>query len=119
MFSKQESDKLPDYKSYDHHIELTGDQELGYSLLYQITLKELEAAQEYILENLNKGFIVPSNAPFTSLILIALKPDRGLQFYMDYQKLNALTKKDQYPLPLIKEVFKRLSKAKIFTKLDI
>jgi outer membrane protein assembly factor BamA len=25
MFSKQESDKLPDHKSYDHHIKLTGD----------------------------------------------------------------------------------------------
>jgi hypothetical protein len=84
-----------------------------------MTLKELEAAQEYILENLNKDFIIPSNAPFASPILITSKPDRGLQFYIDYRKLNALTKKDQYPLPLIKEVFKRLSKAKIFTKLDI
>jgi hypothetical protein len=44
VFSKRESDKLPDHKSYDHHIELIGDQELGYSPLYRMTLKELEAA---------------------------------------------------------------------------
>jgi hypothetical protein len=78
VFFKWESDKLPDHKSYDHYIELTGDQELGYSPLYWITLKELEAAREYILENLNKGFIVLSNAPFASPILMALKPDGGL-----------------------------------------
>jgi hypothetical protein len=119
IFSKQESNKLPDHKSYNHHIKLTGDQELSYSPLYRITLKELEATQEYILENLNKDFIIPSNTPFASPILIASKPDGELRFYMDYQKLNALTKKDRYPLPLIEEVFKRLSKAKIFTKLDI
>jgi hypothetical protein len=43
-----------------------------------MTLKELETAREYILENLNKDFIILSNVPFASLIFIALKPDRGL-----------------------------------------
>jgi len=119
VFSKRESDKLPDHKGYDHRIELTSEQELGYSPLYRMNLKELEAAREYILDNLNKGFIVPSNAPFASPILMASKPDGGLRFCVDYRKLNALTKKDRYPLPLIEEVFERLSKAKIFTKLDI
>jgi hypothetical protein len=119
IFSKQESNKLPDHKSYNHHIKLTDDQELSYSPLYWITLKELEATQEYILKNLNKGFIIPSNTPFASPILIASKPDRELRFCVDYQKLNTLTKKDRYPLPLIEEVFEQLSKAKIFTKLDI
>jgi hypothetical protein len=38
---------------------------------------------------------------------------------VDYCKLNALTKKNQYLLPLINETLVRLSKAKIFTKLDI
>jgi hypothetical protein len=84
VFSKWESNKLPDYKSYNHYIELTGDQELSYSPLYWITLKELEATREYILENLNKGFIVPSNTPFASPILIALKLDRELRFCVDY-----------------------------------
>jgi Reverse transcriptase (RNA-dependent DNA polymerase) len=38
---------------------------------------------------------------------------------VDYRKLNALTKKNRYPLPLIDETLARLSKAKVYTKLDI
>jgi hypothetical protein len=50
---------------------------------------------------------------------MARKPGGGLRFCVDYRKLNALTKKDRYPLPLIDEILQRLTKAKIFTKLDI
>ena len=38
---------------------------------------------------------------------------------MDYQGLNNITRKDQYPLPLIKETLNGISKARYFTKLDI
>jgi hypothetical protein len=38
---------------------------------------------------------------------------------MDYYKLNALTKKNHYPLPLINKTLARLNQAKVFTKLDI
>lgn len=62
---------------------------------------------------------MPSNAPYASLILMVRKPGRGLRFCVDYQKLNAVTKKDRYPLPLINELMERLKDARIFTKLDI
>jgi hypothetical protein len=84
-----------------------------------MSLEELEAAKQYIQENLDKGFIVPSHAPFASPILMVRKHDGALHLCVDYQKLNAITKKDQYPLPLIDELLERLSKAKIFTKIDI
>ncbi len=38
---------------------------------------------------------------------------------MNYRKVNAISKKDRYPLLLIDETLARLSRAKIFTKLDI
>ena len=38
---------------------------------------------------------------------------------MDYQGLNNITKKNQYPLPLIKETLSGISKVKYFTKLNI
>ena len=38
---------------------------------------------------------------------------------MDYRKLNRITKKDKYPLPLINKTFRRITRAKVFIKLDI
>ena len=75
--------------------------------------------QDYLYNNLKKGFIVESKAPFASPVLFVRKSDRSLRFCVDYHKLNALTKKNQYPLSLINETLAQLSKAKIFTKLDI
>ena len=38
---------------------------------------------------------------------------------MDYRGLNNITKKNQYPLPLIKETLSGILKIKYFIKLDI
>ena len=44
---------------------------------------------------------------------------RAIRFCVNYRKLNAFTKKDAYPLPLIAETIARLKKAIVFTKIDI
>ena len=38
---------------------------------------------------------------------------------MDYRKINRITEKYKYPLPLIDKTFYRITKAKVFTKLNI
>lgn len=123
LFSKIESDMLPPLRGApDHRIELEEGKDpsvLGYCPLYKQTEEELRFAKDYILKNLSKGFIVPSTAPFQSPILMAEKPGGGLRFCVDYRKLNALTKKDRYPIPLIDEMLQRVSKARYYTKLDI
>ena len=53
------------------------------------------------------------------LILFALKKDRSLRFCIDYRKLNTLTKKDRYPLPLIEETLARVAGYKYLIKIDI
>ena len=42
-----------------------------------------------------------------------------MQFCVDFRKLNNLTCKDRYPLPLIDETLAKLAKAKVYIKLDI
>ena len=75
--------------------------------------------KEYLEEHLKKGFIMPSQAPFTSLVLFAAKPDGGLRFYVDYRKLNAITKRNRYPISLIDKVLGRIQGCKYLTRLDI
>jgi len=81
--------------------------------------EELEVVKKYLVENLDKGFIEPSQAPFAAPVLFVKKPDGSLRFYIDYRKLNLLTKKDRYPLPLIDETLAWIRRVKLFTKLDI
>ena len=52
-------------------------------------------------------------------MLFVKKANSSLQFCVDFRRLNNLTCKDRYPLPLIDETIARLAKAKIYTKLDI
>ena len=60
-----------------------------------------------------------SNYSFTSLVLFIKKLNKGLKFYIDYYKLNSLTRKDLYLLLYIDELLSYILKAKVYTKLDI
>lgn len=51
--------------------------------------------------------------------MLAVKPRGDICFCIDYWKLNKLTKKDAYLIPLIAETLAQLSHAKVFTKIDI
>jgi hypothetical protein len=122
VFSKEASNQLPPHYTHDHKIQLENADSLnniGYSPLYHHSAVELEEVKRYITKNLDKGFIDTSQAPFASSILFVKKKDDSLRFCINYQKLNNLTRKDQYLLPLISETLARIAKAKIFTKLDI
>ena len=61
---------------------------------------------------LDKGFIRVSNSPIAAPVLFVKKPGGGLRIYIDYRALNAITKKDRYPLPLIYETLNNICKAK-------
>ena len=68
---------------------------------------------------MEKGWIRPSKLPAGVLILFIPKPDRTIRLYIDYRSLNKVTIKNRYPLPLVSKMLNQLSRAKIFTKLDL
>jgi hypothetical protein len=47
------------------------------------------------------------------------KKDNSLRMCVDYRPLNAVTIKNKYPLPRIDILFDQLSKAKVFSKIDL
>ena len=52
-------------------------------------------------------------------MLFVAKPNGGLRFCVDYRKLNALSKKNPYPIPLIQEIMAQLAGKKYFSRFDI
>ncbi|KAI9035595.1 reverse transcriptase family protein [Aspergillus affinis] len=123
VFSKKASDQLLPLREKNYRLTLDPEtlpgETIGNGPLYKMSIEELEAARQYIIENLDKGFIVPSGVPFASPILMAKKPDGGLRFCVDYRRLNSITQKDRYPLPLIGKFIERLTDTRIFIKIDI
>ena len=87
--------------------------------LYSMSQDELKVLKKYLEEHLSKGFIRASSSPAASPVIFARKPEGGLRFCVDYRQLNAMTIKNRYPLPLIKETLERICKAKIYSKIDI
>ena len=86
---------------------------------YNLTLDEQKELDAFLEENLKSGRIRPSKSPFTSAFFFIKKKDGKLRPVQDYQKLNAITVKNQYPLPIISELIDKLKNTKYFTKLDI
>jgi hypothetical protein len=84
-----------------------------------MSLNKLKVLKKYLDENLSKGFIRASSSPVASPVIFVKKPGGGLRFCVNYQGLNALTIKNQYPIPLLQETLSQLSKANFYTKLDI
>jgi hypothetical protein len=120
VFSKNQNDELPPHRPLDHKIELLPDATpLRAHPLYSMSTKQLVALKEYLTENLRKEWIIPSGAKYGSPVLFAKKPNDGLRLCMNYRKLNVRTRKNTYFLPLIEEILKRISRARVYIKLNI
>jgi hypothetical protein len=119
VFSKARVQKLPPHRPYDHRIHLIEGSTPPYGPIYSLSETELKQLREYFDEHLAKGFTRPSKSPAASPILFALKKDGNLRLCVDYRKLNAITKKDRYPLPLLTDLLDRLRDTSIYTKIDL
>jgi hypothetical protein len=80
---------------------------------------EIEELRRYLEENLVKRFIRVSRSHAASLVMFVKKLEKRLRFCVDYRDLNIITIKNRYSLFLIVEILNRLSRVKIFTKIDI
>ena len=67
--SKNALDMLPLYRLYNYKIELEEETELITSLFYKIILEEFEVIKQYLIDNLDKGFIKASQSPYRAPVL--------------------------------------------------
>ena len=124
-FDPDVASQLPPVRgpAIDHNIEINKkdgkEMELPWGPLYNMSRGELLVLRKELISLLDKGWIRVSNSPAAAPVLFVKKPGGGLRFCVDYRALNAITRKDRYPLPLIQETLNNLSKAKWFTKLDV
>ena len=119
VFAESAFDELPEHRPYDHVIELTPGSEPHCGKVYPMSLAQQEALDAFLEENLQSGRIRPSKSPWGAPFFFVKKKDGKLRPVQDYRKLNAQTKKNKYPLPLISELLDKLKGARYYTKMDI
>ncbi len=70
----------------------------------------------YLLEH---GLAKPSCSPWSSPCLLVPKSDGTARFFTDYQKVNAITIPDCFPLPRMEDCVDNLGSARYVSKLDL
>ncbi|MBW0562227.1 hypothetical protein O181_101942, partial [Austropuccinia psidii MF-1] len=89
VFFKVKAEKLPPHRACDHHIEL-------------------------------EGLLPPPSSSSTGApVLFVKKKDGGVCLCVDYLKLNAVTRKNRYPVPPINQLLGVFNGATIFSKIDL
>ena len=86
---------------------------------YMVPLTEQTFINEEVQRMLDNKLIKESSSPWASPVVLVTKKNGKKRFCVDYRKLNAVTKKDQYPLPRIDEMLDSLAGATYFSTLDL
>ena len=87
------------HQPWDHEIPLIKGAKLKYKGgIILLSKKEEDFLKEYIKDLLGKEFIRLSMLSIAYRVLFIPKKDRGLRPYINYRKINTLTKKNRYLL---------------------
>ena len=119
VFEKKDSERMPTRKAWDHAIDLREGFVPKKDKIYLLSRVEREEVQEFVKNQLKKGYIRLSKSPQTSLVFFVPKKDGKKRMVQDYWYLNSWTVKNNYLLPLILDLIDSIGKKKVFTKMDL
>ena len=113
VFEQWASEWLPEHGKWDHVIDLEPNFIPQDCKIYPKSPKEQAAQDEFLDENLRKGYIRPSKSPMASpFFFVAKKEEDALRPCQDYRLLNKRTVRNTYLLLLISELLDQLQGAK-------
>jgi hypothetical protein len=72
-----------------------------------------------VTELVRQGMVEPGGGAWSSPVVLVRKKDQSWRLCVDYRRLNAVTKKDAYPLPRIDDSLDALTGSVLFSTLDL
>ncbi|XP_026428676.1 uncharacterized protein LOC113324580 [Papaver somniferum] len=115
----QEPTQLPPQRNLDHKIPLQPNSAPINLRSYKSPYIKKGVVEQLVQEILKSSIIQPSNSSFASPILLVKKNDNTWRFCVDCRKLNNITVKDKFPIPIIEELLDELNGAIVFTRIDL
>jgi len=134
--TSEQRDKVRELLIQYHTILSLGDHDVGQTHLVEHTIdtgdhrpirqllrRQPFQHQDYIDQETNRmleyGIIEPAASPRASNVVLVTKKDGSLRFCVNYRRLNSITYKDSYPLPLIDNCLNALAGSSWYSTLDL
>lgn len=109
---------LPPPRLQDHSIPLLKGSSPVKVKPYMYPHSQKTQIKKMVQDMLDDGIIQPSSSSFSFTVLLICKKDGSWRFCTDYGYLNALTIKDNFPIPTVYKLLYELFGATHFSKLD-
>ena len=119
VFGKMELERMPTRKIWDYAIDLKEMFKPRKGRIYSLSKNKREEVQNFVNNQLRKGYIRPSKSPQMLPVFFVGKKDRSKRMVMDYHNLNNQTVKNNYPLLLITDLIDNIGSKQVFTKMDL
>ena len=108
------------FDAVPHRIELTDPTVEPIKERIRRTPRGFEDEEEkHLAKMIEIGVIQPSQSAWASAPVLIRKKDGSVRWCLDYRKLNQLTRKDAFPLPLISDCLDALAENKFMSTLDM
>jgi len=104
VFGKVKSERMLTRKIWNHAIDLKETFKPQKGRIYPLSKNEREEVQNFVEDQLRKGYIRPSKSPQTLPVFFVGKKDSSKRMVIDYCNLNNQIVKNNYLLPLITEL---------------
>jgi hypothetical protein len=118
IFASSTLDLKPANIDIEHAIN-TGNHPPIHVPPRRIPFRQREVVDKMIQEMKDGGQIEDSHSQWASPICLVRKKNNEYRFCVDYRALNAITVRDEFPLPRIDDILDSLSGAKFFSTLDL
>lgn len=115
---ESKDDSLPTAVGVRHHVD-TGDHVPIMLKRRRQAQMENEIVEENVRKMLKAGVIEEGSGAWGFPVVLVKKKDGEIRFCIDYRQLNAVTKRDVYPLPRIDETLEAIGGARLFSTLDL
>lgn len=99
-------------------IQTTTDKVIKYAP-YRVPYALRKEVRNKIDELLRFHIIEPSTSEYASPMIVLRKKNGDLRLCVDYRRINAIVKKEYFPMPNIEEKLNDLSGKKLFSCLDL
>ena len=117
VFAKDDTD-LGCFARVEHHFD-TGDAKPIKKPMHHVPLAFVGEEEKHLKKMLDYEVIQPSTSEWSSPLVLIWKCDGDIHWCIDFKAINAVTKKDAYPLPLIKQCLDSLTGVVFMSTLDM